>query len=54
MGTLLSTYAKWLDGAHNAIEMRLLETALEPHLSPNLSPDRLRQKTRVGLALRGE
>ncbi len=27
-GMLLGTYARWLDGAHNALEMRRLETAL--------------------------
>jgi integrase len=41
VGMLLSTYARWLDGAHNAPEMRRLEAALDRDSSPNLSQERL-------------
>ncbi len=40
VGMLLSTYARWLDGAHNALEMRRLEAALQRNSSPNLSQER--------------
>lgn len=40
VGMLLSTYARWLDGAHNALEMRRLEAALDRDSSPDLSQKR--------------
>jgi integrase len=37
VGMLLSTYARWLDGEHNAMEMGRLEASLRRDLSPDLS-----------------
>jgi integrase len=54
VGMLLSTYAKWLDGAHNAMEMKRLEAALDRDLSPNLSQDQLRRGSPTGLERRGK
>jgi integrase len=42
VGMLLSTYARWLDGEHNAMEMRRLEASLRRDLSPDLSQNRRR------------
>jgi integrase len=53
VGMMLGTYAKWLDGAHNALEMRRLEAALEQHLSPNLSQRRRRRSAAERQAVRG-
>jgi integrase len=42
VGMLLSTYARWLDGEHNAMEMGRLEASLRRDLSPELSQNRRR------------
>lgn len=42
VGMLLSTYARWLDGEHNAMEMGRLEASLRRHFSPDLSQNRRR------------
>ena len=42
VGMLLSTYARWLDGEHNAMEMGRLEASLRRDLSPDLSQNRRR------------
>ena len=42
VGMLLSTYARWLDGEHNAMEMARLEASLRRDLSPDLSQERRR------------
>ena len=39
VGMLMGTYARWLDGAHNALEMQRLEAALDRDSSPNLSQE---------------
>jgi integrase len=54
VGMLLSTYAKWLDGAHNAMEMKRLEAALDRDLSQNLSQDQQRRGSPTGLERRGK
>jgi integrase len=42
VGMLLSTYARWLDGEHNAMEMSRLEASLRRDLSPDLSQEKRR------------
>jgi len=42
VGMLLSAYARWLDGAHNAMEMGRLEASLRRDSSPDLSQGRHR------------
>lgn len=53
VGMLLGTYAKWLDGAHNALEMRRLEAALERDSSPNLSQKQPRSMSAGARSTRG-
>lgn len=45
VGMLLSTYARWLDGEHNAMEMGRLEASLRRDSSPDLSQSRHRWQT---------
>lgn len=44
VGMLLSTYARWLDGEHNAMEMGRLEASLRSDLSLDLSQSRHRSR----------
>lgn len=44
VGMLLSTYARWLDGEHNAMEMGQLEASLRSDLSLDLSQSRHRSR----------
>jgi hypothetical protein len=42
VGMLLSTYARWLDGDHNAMEMGRLEASPPGDSSSDLSEERCR------------
>jgi len=53
VGMLLGTYAKWLDGAHNTLEMQRLEAAGEGNSSLNLSQKQPRSKSAGTRATRG-
>jgi integrase len=53
VGMLLGTYERWLDGAHNALEMQRLEAALDRDSSPNLSQKQPRGTSAVARATRG-
>ena len=44
VGMLLGTYARWLDGEHNAMEMGRLEASLRSDLSLDLSQSRHRSR----------
>ena len=44
VGMLLSTYARWLDGEHNAMEIGRLEASLRRDISPDLSQSRHRRR----------
>jgi len=44
VGMLPSTYALWLDGEHNAMEMGRLEASLRRDSSPDLSQSRHRRR----------
>lgn len=53
VGMLLGTYARWLDGAHNTLEMQRLEAVLDRDSSPNLSQQKPRGTSAVARATRG-
>jgi integrase len=44
VGMLLSTYGRWLDGEHNAMEMGRLQASLRGDLSLDLSQRRHRSR----------
>lgn len=53
VGMLLGTYARWIDGANNALEMQRLEATLDRDSSPNL-PQKQPRSTPAGVrAARG-
>ncbi len=45
VGMLLSTYARWLDGEQNALEMGRLKASLRRDSSPSLSQERRQWRT---------
>jgi integrase len=53
VGMLLGTYGKWLDGAHNALEMNRLEAALRRDLSQDLAQIQGHQRGDSSPNLRG-
>jgi integrase len=53
VGMLLGAYARWLDGAHTALQMQRLETALGRDSSPDLSQMQPRSTPAGARATRG-